>query len=144
MKKIKELIKKIFTKEIMLYAIFGVLTTLVNICSFAIMTKALNWEENLSNFIAIVLAVLFAYVTNKYFVFQSKTEGFKEGIFEFAKFVLGRAFTMVVELIGGFILFKLPIPTMISKFVIAVIVIILNFFISKFYTFKNIKNKKCE
>ena len=54
---------------------------------------------------------------------------------------------MVIEFIGCFLLFKTPIPTMISKLVVTVIVIILNFFISKFFAFKNsgkdeIKNEK--
>lgn len=136
MEKIKELIKKVCTKEVIFYAIFGVLTTLVNIGSFALMTKAFSWDENASNVIAIVLAVLFAYITNKDMVFHSKAENFTEKFKEFAKFILGRAFTMVIEFIGCFLLFKLPIPQMVSKCIVTVVIIILNFFISKFFAFK--------
>lgn len=143
MKKIKELIKKILTREVMLYAVFGVLTTLVNIGSFALMTKVFNWEENISNIIAIALAVLFAYITNKDLVFHSKAESMKQKWGEFFKFILGRAFTMIVEFVGCFLLFKLPIPQIISKCIVTVVVIILNFFISKFFAFKKInKNNK--
>ena len=49
MEKVKELIKKVCTKEIIFYAIFGVLTTIVNIGTFALMTKILKWNENISN-----------------------------------------------------------------------------------------------
>lgn len=136
MEKIKELIKKVCTKEVMLYVVFGGLTTLVNIGSFAIMTKLFGWNENVSNVIAIILAVLFAYVTNKDIVFHSKAEGAKEKWGEFFKFILGRAFTMVVEFVGCFLLFKLPIPQIISKCIVTVVVIVLNFFISKFFAFK--------
>ena len=132
--------KKIFTKEVVLYAIFGVLTTLVNIGSFYIMTKFFHINENLSNNIAIVIAVLVAYFTNKDMVFHSKADGFSEKFIEFCKFILGRLFTMVVESIGGSLLFKfVPIPAIISKCIITIIVIILNFFISKFFTFKSYK-----
>lgn len=136
MEKIKELVKKVCTKEVILYAVFGVFTTVVNIGSFAIMTKIIKMNDNVANIIAILLAVLFAYVTNKDMVFHSKANGFGEKLKEFFKFMLGRAFTMVVEFVGCFLLFKLPIPEIISKCVMTVIVIILNFFISKFFAFK--------
>ena len=135
-KKIKEIIKKVCTREIIFYAIFGVLTTAVNIGTFALMTKILKWNENTSNIIAIIIAVLFAYITNKDLVFHSKAKNIKEKTKEFIKFIAGRAFTMVVEFVGCFLMFKLPIPEIISKCIITVLVIILNFFISKFFAFK--------
>ena len=140
MEKIKELIKKFCTKEVILYLIFGVLTTLVNLVSFYVLSKLVGWEENLSNFIAIVLAVLFAYVTNKNLVFHSEAKNMKEKFGEFCKFIAGRAVTMVVEFVGCWILFKTAIPEMISKLAVTVIVVILNYFISKFYAFKTKKN----
>lgn len=137
MEKIKELIKKVCTKEVIFYVIFGVLTTLVNIGSFYIMTDKLNWNENISNIIAISLSVLFAYVTNKNLVFHSDAKEWKEKLNQFLKFILGRGFTMLVEFLGCWLLFeKTLIPQMISKCFITVIVIILNFFISKFFAFK--------
>lgn len=130
--------QKIFTKEIILYAIFGILTTIINIGSFYIMTSFLHINENLANNIAIIIAVLFAYFTNKDMVFHSKAEGFGENFIEFCKFILGRLFTMIIESVGGSLLFKfVPIPAIISKCFITIIVIILNFFISKFFTFKS-------
>lgn len=132
----KKLISKICTKEVILYIFFGLLTTIINLGSFYIMNKILNWDENLSNFIAILLAVIVAYITNKDLVFHSKAKGINEKLKEFIKFVSGRAFTMIIEYIGGLILFKTTIPEMISKLFVTVIVIILNFFISKFFAFK--------
>lgn len=131
-------LKKFLTKEVILYVLFGVLTTAVNIGSFFIMTTYFHLENNLANNIAIVLAVLFAYVTNKNLVFHSKAEGFGEKFIEFCKFILGRLVTMFIESIGGSLMFTyIPIPTIISKSLITVIVIILNFFISKFFAFKS-------
>lgn len=140
MENIKKIIKKVFTKEIMLYIVFGVLTTIINLGSFFIMNSILKWNENISNFIAILLAVLFAYITNKDLVFHSKAESIKEKFQEFCKFMLGRAFTMIVEFVGGLFLFKLPIPNIISKATLTIVVIILNFFISKFFAFKSKKD----
>ena len=139
MEKVKEITKKILTKEVILYVVFGVLTTLVNIGSFYVMTKFLHWNDNISNIIAITLAVLFAYITNKDLVFHSKAENFKEKLNEFIKFIAGRAFTMVLEFVGCAILFETAVPEMISKLFVTVVVVIMNFFISKFFAFKSKK-----
>lgn len=137
MELIKNLIKKFCTKEIIFYGIFGVLTTLVNIAVFYVLTHFINLEENLSNAIAIVLAVLFAYFTNRKIVFNSTASILKEKLYEFGKFILGRAFTMIVELVGFFLMFNIMhIQELISKILISIIVIVLNFFISKFFAFK--------
>ena len=141
MENIKKIIKKVLTKEVILYIVFGILTTIINIGSFFILNSALKFEENVSNIIAILLAVLFAYITNKDLVFHSEAETSKEKWIEFGKFIAGRAFTMIVEFVGGLILFKLPIPNIISKLGLTVIVIILNFFISKFFAFKSKEDK---
>lgn len=136
-KKLIEIEEKIMTVEIVLYIIFGVLTTIVNIGVFSALTIGAHLEENLSNAIAIIVAVLFAYITNKDLVFNSTAKGFKEKGLEFIKFIIGRAFTMIVEFVGFYLLFNIiGIPKLISKIVITVLVIILNFFISKFFAFK--------
>lgn len=136
MEKIQNILKKVLTKEVILYIVFGVTTTIINLVSFYIMSKILMWNENVSNIIAITLAVLVAYITNKDLVFHSKAGTVKDKIIEFFKFILGRAFTMLIEFFGGMILFQTALPTMFSKCVITVFVIILNFFISKFFAFK--------
>lgn len=137
MEQIKSLIEKFFTKEVIFYAIFGVLTTIVNITIFFVLTHFIHLEENLSNAIAIVLAVLFAYFTNRKIVFNSTASTPKEKLNEFLKFILGRAFSMIVEMIGFFLMFNImSIQEFISKIIISIIVIILNFFISKFFAFK--------
>ena len=137
MEKIVELLKKSLTKEVILYIVFGIFTTIVNLGSFYIMNSLLHLEENISNFIAILLAVIFAYITNKDLVFHSNAKGIKNRLIQFLKFMLGRAFTMIVEFVGGLVLFKIPIPNIITKAFLTVVVIILNFFISKFFAFKN-------
>jgi len=137
MEKIKELIKKVLTREVILYILFGVLSTIVNLGSFYIFTNFLKWEENISNIIAILFAILFAYFTNKDMVFHSEVKKIKQKIYQFGKFMAGRAFTMFVEWGGCALLFLTPIPQMVTKLIMTVIVVILNYFISKFFAFKN-------
>lgn len=137
MEKLTTLIKKVCTKEVIFYGIFGILTTIINIGIFYLLTHIFHVEENLSNNIAIITAVIFAYFTNRKLVFNSSASNFKEKLIEFGKFILGRLFTMVIESIGFYLLFNiLHIQELISKASITIIVIILNFFISKFFAFK--------
>ncbi len=142
MEKIKKLIKKVCTKEVILYGVFGILTTLINWGAFVLLTRFANMEKNLANAIAIILAVLVAYATNKDLVFHSKATGIKETFIEFWKFILGRAFTMILEFGLDALLFLIPAVSannqlqLIVKMIITVIVVILNFFISKFFAFK--------
>ena len=136
MEKINKLIKKILDRDIILYIIFGVLTTLVNFVSFYILNSLMHIDGNISNLVAIPLAILFAYFTNRKWVFHTDAKGFKENFNEFCKFIAGRAFTMFIEFFGCMLLFKTPIPEIISKLGVNVIIVILNFFISKFFAFK--------
>lgn len=134
--KIKEIIKKVLTKEVILYIVFGVLTTLVNLGVFYILANILKLNNNISNILAIMTSVIVAYFTNKDMVFHSKANKFSAKIKEFLKFIAGRIVTMIIEWGGCAILFLLPIPQMLSKLLMTIIVIILNFFISKFFAFK--------
>lgn len=146
MESIKKLLSKFLTKEVIFYLIFGVLTTVVNIAVSYILTAFFHVEGNIASTIGIIVCVLFAYFTNRKLVFNSSASTSKEKWSEFAKFILGRAFTMVVEIIGVFFLnnmihafygmFSDNIAYLINKILISIIVIILNFFISKFFAFK--------
>lgn len=152
MDKIKSIIKKFCTKEVISYIIFGVLTTLVNISISFVLTAAFNVEGNLASTIGIICSILFAYFTNRKWVFISTAHTLKEKLIEFGKFILARAFTMVVEIVGVFLLndvihsfygmFSDNIAYLINKVIMTVIVIILNFFFSKFFAFKKLKKSE--
>ena len=136
MDKLKELIKKVLNKDVILYIVFGVLTTLVNLVTFYILSSLIHMNENIANLIAIPLSIIFAYFTNRKWVFHTEAKGFKANFYEFKKFISGRALTMFIEFFGCMLLFKTPIPAIVSKLAMNVIIIILNFFISKFFAFK--------
>lgn len=136
----EKIIKKICTRETILYVIFGVLTTLINIVVSTVLVKVFQVEGNLASTIGIIISILFAYFTNRKMVFNSTAETAKEKWKEFFKFILGRSFTMVIEMAGVFLLYTvLGVEYVITKVTITVIVVILNFFISKFFAFKTMK-----
>lgn len=155
MEKLKSLVKKFCTKEVISYVIFGVLTTLVNISVTYILKAVFNIEGNLASTIGIICSIIFAYFTNRKWVFFSYAHTLKEKLAEFGRFILARAFTMVVEIVGVFLLndvihsfyglFSDNSAYLINKVIMTVIVIILNFFFSKFFAFKkNNKNTEIE
>ena len=119
------------------YLIVGGLTTVVSLGSFRIFTEWLHWDVNFSNILSIALAILFAFFANKRYVFHSKTSGAGEFFAEFAKFVGGRLFSMGIEVGGVFLAHDiLHFDPMIAKIATQVIVVIVNYFISKFFVFK--------
>lgn len=151
MEKLKGIIKKVCNKEVISYIIFGVLTTVVNIVVSYILKAFVHIEGNIASTIGIICSILFAYFTNRKWVFKSEANTVKEKWIEFGKFILGRAFTMIIEIVGVFLLNDVihsfygmvsdNLAYLINKALITVIVIILNFFISKFFAFKNLSKK---
>lgn len=130
-------------KDKLLYLFFGALTTLVNLVVFYVLTEY-PWKINVTvgNVISVIMAILFAYVTNKIWVFCSRTENMKELCLEFFRFVGGRMSTMVIEVGGVYLLFNvMGYHKMAAKLVTQVIVIIGNYFISKFLVFKEDKKE---
>ncbi len=129
-------------KELFWYGISGVTTTIVNIGVYYLLQKA-GLGYNIANLIAIVTAKLYAFVTNKILVFRTHTPSFKEFFVEFFKFFVARGFTGVVDFVGVWFMVSIcGIDQMISKYVLQVIVIVLNYVLGKKYVFS--KNKTPE
>jgi Predicted membrane protein len=144
MEKFKELYLK--HKEIANYLIFGVAATIVNWLTYSILVKGLSMDEAVGNAIAVVVAVLFAFVTNKVWVFESKQTDVGSLIKEAFAFFGSRAVTAVIEIIGVPVLQKMGlnqslfgVKGMWAKIAISVIVIILNYVFSKFIVFRKAK-----
>ncbi len=133
--KIIELIKKY--KGIILYGIFGVLTTIINIAAYALCYKYFGIPNIPSVIIAWVVAVLFAFITNKLYVFDSKDMKLATFIPELIKFMAARLATLGVELVIMYIGVDLMHgPEVILKACANVIVIILNYVLSKLIVFR--------
>ena len=124
-------------KEIILYLIFGVLTTAVNIVVYFICSRFLHLEVLSSNIIAWLLSVLFAYITNRKFVFKSKAEESSTILKECINFFLGRLGTGVLDTSIMFVSVDLlAFNDVIMKVLSNIIVIVLNYLISKLLIFK--------
>lgn len=135
LKKIADFYKE--HQEGMRYLVFGALTTIVNIAIFILFSKMFNLSTTISNIIAWILAVIFAYITNKIWVFKAKKNSFKELFFEIVYFFLARVFTLVLETIILVIFIdKFHFNSFIMKIISNIIVIIVNFILSKILIFK--------
>ena len=129
------ILRKVLNKETFLYLIFGILTTIINIVSFFLFNKLFDYK--LSNIIAFILAIIFAYITNKKYVFESKKEEKIEIIKEFIFFIGSRLFTFIIDMLLMILFIEgLFMNVLISKIIVNVVVIILNYILSKKLVFK--------
>jgi len=144
------MIKKLFYKykEIIMYVIAGGLTTLVNWIAYAACTNVLpikNTETLIlfSNAIAWIAAVLFAYIANKRWVFESKTDSLSELVKELISFIGARLLTGLMEIFGVPLLVVLGlnqtiwgIEGFLAKILVSVLVTVLNYVFGKLFVFR--------
>lgn len=138
MEKIKRIIKKLwdfaFHTEAGLYLVFGVLTTVVSLIAFY-SAEILLGKYMLSTVLKNVAGILFAYFTNRGIVFGSKATG-KKKLVEFVKFIASRLLTFGLDLLITRIMVQvLGINSYIVGAVSTVIVIVLNYVLSKLFVF---------
>ena len=140
MNKLKELFNKY--KEVIMYLIFGVLTTVFSLIVYWIVTVTfLNPDDALqlqiANIISWIAGVSFAYVTNRKYVFESKN---KNKLKELSSFVGARVITLIFDmLIMGVGVTMLHFNDKIMKIISQVIVIVSNYVFSKLFVFKKSK-----
>ena len=124
-------------KEPLLYLLFGTLTTIVSILTFAFFTFVFDINELTSNVLSWILSVAFAYISNKIWVFDAKTKTFAELLRQIVSFFGSRLLTLgIEELIMLIFVIWLDFGSMIIKIIAQVIVIALNYFTSKLWIFK--------
>lgn len=123
-------------KEVLLYLLFGGLTFVVSIASYVFFDVILAMNELVANVLSWIFAVSFAFVTNKIWVFGAPSRTVKEFLKQVISFFGGRVATLVIEeLILLVFVILLAFPSVPVKVVAQVIVIILNYVISKFFIF---------
>ncbi|WP_296798754.1 GtrA family protein [uncultured Methanobrevibacter sp.] len=129
---IKDWIK--FDRELILYVVFGAFTFFVNLISYFFFANLLGINYLVSNAIAWFLSVLFAYVTNRRWVFESRSPNILK---EMSLFFGGRIFSGVVDMFLMYAFIDLlAFDGSISKIVVQIIVIVLNYIFSKLIVFK--------
>ena len=127
-------------REFILYIIFGGLTTVVSLITFHLFVNIWGMNDLIGNIFSWILTVLFAYVTNKLFVFRSKADGIKGLYKEIISFFSARLLTLGIEEVLLFVgINLLHLNNMIVKLAAQVIVILLNYVLSKLFIFKGKK-----
>lgn len=152
MEKIKKLIKEHW--DVIAYLFFGVCTTIVSWITYALFLMlfegfGMNGELNIviSNVISWIFAVIFAFVTNKLWVFNSKSFDAKTLWYEIGTFVSARLVTLLIEtgiLAGAALLFGSDntVVNIIMKVITSIIVVVLNYIFSKLIIFRKKDDKK--
>jgi len=114
------------------------LATLINYGLFELLRGVFGINVTVSNLISIPVAMVFAYVANKLFVFRRHSDSMSALAAEFGKFIGSRLFTMALEIGGVWLLHDiLGFDARLGKIASQVLVIISNYFISKTIVFRN-------
>ncbi len=148
--KIVNICRKLLNREVFMYLVFGVLTTVVSWASYALFVRIVerlvdsnDLQVSIANVLSWVAAVLFAFVTNKLWVFDSKSWKGTIVIKELGSFIAARLATGCIEWFGVPLLVKLGMDQelfgtkgMLAKIIASVLVVIINYFFSKLLIFK--------
>lgn len=138
MDNIKRQNRKEDLKELILYTVFGNLTFVISIGSYALFNIAFGINELIANALAWVFAVLFSYVTNKKWVFKAPTPTKTAFLMQMFAFFSGRFMTLVIEEAIIFVFITLlAYPSMWVKLAAQVVVVVLNYVISKLFVFRD-------
>ena len=139
MQKIKELYFKY--EEIINYLIVGALTTLITLVTYFLFTNTFlsgksDLDIQIANVLSWICAVIFAYFTNRKYVFKSKVKGQKQ-VKEIINFFGSRVASLLIDMSLMFILFSIMhINDAICKLITQVVVIVMNYVLAKIIVFK--------
>lgn len=145
MKKLWDFGWKMYRKyeEAISYLFWGGVAFFLSMILFWLFADVWGWNSVLANTLDWVICVLFTYVTNRIFVFKSKTKGFKAIWKEFVSFVAARLFTLLLEDLIIFVLDScMGMNSMLVKLIGQVVVIVTNYILSKLWIFKGKKEEE--
>lgn len=133
---IKKIWDKVMNREVISYLIFGVLTTVVNWVVYGLMIKT-GMDYRIATAVAWAVSVLFAYVVNKIFVFQSYDLHLNYVIKEIASFTTCRAASGVMEMVLMVMMVSwLHMDEYMSKVLVSIVVVVANYVLSKLFIFR--------
>ncbi|MGB3159966.1 GtrA family protein [Carnobacterium sp.] len=132
-------LKKLYERnqEILSYLIFGVLTTLVNFIVFYAFDTVLDIQYLIANALSILASIIFAFFTNKKYVFKSESVTIRAWIKEFFLFCSFRLISAGFDMLSMLLLIGvLQWNSNVAKLATQIIVVFLNYFFSKWFIFK--------
>lgn len=124
-------------KELLMYLLFGGLSFFLNLFLFFVIDRVTPVNALINNVICWVVCVLFQFVTNRLWVFEGRTETLAGFLKQMSSFVGGRVFTLIVEeAILAFFITGLHMNAVAVKLSAQIVVIVLNYVISKLWVFQ--------
>ena len=139
---LKRFLEKALVREMIVYVCFGILTTIIGFGSYALFIY-LGFNVAASNTLSHILAILFAYVTNKIWVFKVRDYSVRKIVPEFLKFVSSRLLAYIIDTALLVLLVDVLLyDPLLSKAGTSVVVVILNYIMSKIIVFR--KKKQAE
>ncbi|WP_203623402.1 GtrA family protein [Lacticaseibacillus sp. 866-1] len=128
--------------DVVTYLFFGGLATVVNIVSFAIAFHMLNISWPISNTISWILSVLFAFATNKLWVFHTKTDSRRGLLWEFTKFMVARIFSYGLDMFTMWLIIDVMDGSDLgAKIITQILVVVVNYVFSKVFIFTSHKRE---
>lgn len=120
--------KKVPTRQILLYGLFGVFTSIINVLFFWALLE-LKMSYKTANFITLLVVKIVSYVVNRIWVFKSNVTGFLPVIKEFLAFMITRGLTMLIDFFGViFLVDVFALNPKFSKYAMIIVVVIINYF----------------
>ena len=125
-------------KEILLYLFFGGITVVLSVSIYAIQTQCMKINSQVANSAAWIICVIFKFLTNKIWVFQKAASSDKTCFRQMIEFTGGRVITLILEeIILAVFITWLSWNSLTVKLVAQIIVIVLNYIISKLVVFRD-------
>lgn len=126
-----KLIRRFLDNEIIRYAISGGLVTLTNVVGYFLL-REIGILYTIANIISLVLSKTVGYLLNKFWVYRSKNDTLFQTFLELLRFILARGFTGLVDFFGLILMVELfGWNDRISKIIIMLLVIVLNYVLGK-------------
>lgn len=131
-------VTKLAQSQVSRYLIIGMMTTAISFGSFGFMIYLSAISPHLANIIAVLLAVIFAYFANKFYVFRTAFKGIIPLLLEMIRYLASRAAAMIIEIAGVYLLMELigllPIP---AKALVSLLVAVFNYLAFRYFVFRH-------
>lgn len=124
-------------REIVLYGVVGIATTILNIALFYVLVHVAGMDYKWGNLITLIVVKAAAFFGNKWFVFQSVSKNWTEFFLELWRYTISRSLTMLLDFAALILLVELlHADSMISKIIVTIAVIVSNYFFGKIFVFR--------
>lgn len=131
---VRDLWKKVWKKEVISYAFWGLTTTILNIILYGILCNIMEYW--LANILAIIICKVYSYFTNKWFVFKKHCANLLMLIKELFMYLLTTGFSGLIDFFGVLLLVEwLDVNQQSAKYIVTVVVMIANYILRKRFVF---------